>query len=127
MRLIDALEAYPNLSVSIPSIAGTYTLPQPRSPRKKLNCNIHPKKRGNKKTPWFKLELRADIDRCIDALPGKASTLFHLLYREQLPRDKVMHQLSITQLSVFQACHDIHYEAMAIKLGDYFGEWYTKQ
>lgn len=64
--------------------------------------------------------LKADIDRQLDHLPGKARDLFHLRYRMGMPLDAVRKVLRIRTLRDLASCHDLHMARMERALADWF-------
>lgn len=83
--------------------------------------------------PMLCRQLAADLDRCIDALPGKARDLFHLKYRmATVERDKdgqvvirhrnlseIGRELGIRSMADLVRCHDYHLANMAAQLADW--------
>lgn len=80
--------------------------------------------------PMLCRQLAVDLDRVIDALPGKARDLFHLRYRVGVldretgrPRNmtiaEVAKQLHIRSMADVVRCHDYHLSNMAAQLIDW--------
>jgi hypothetical protein len=74
---------------------------------------------------WVEVELYADLERQINDLPVTARMLFRLRYWGEMSVEDVCDRMGITH-SVYAAKHGFHYEALSIRLGDYFGEWFTE-
>lgn len=81
--LEDALNAYHALTPRNPSCTGSYDQPRVITGTKRAS------------DPNWPLDLRADLDRWIDGLPGMARDLFHLRYRTGMQLSEVARRFRV--------------------------------
>lgn len=101
--LEEALNAYHALTPRNPSCTGSYDQPRVITGAKRAS------------DPNWPLDLRADIDRWIDSLPGMARHLFDLRYRRCKQLSEVAKLLQIG-MDDAEGCHNRHL-ALAAKSG----------
>jgi hypothetical protein len=135
VQLIDVLDNYPALQDRIPM---RHWRPDETEPVGSSSCGYCAKGRAcahdvvragalkpitsrRQETPIHRLsEMLADVDRQIDALPTRVRALFHLRYRVGLSVREVMAALGLRGQAAYYEAHGIHYEAMSIRLIDWF-------
>lgn len=141
MRLIDALWHYPALVARVPLSqwrpddgdvveACRCAYVEPRHGRRAKACThqtvgqvpgrfLRPFYNPRASDPHAVVALKSDIDRAIDALPGRARDLFHLRYRQGWEMEQVRDHLRLPWSDLMR-CHDLHLARMERALIDWF-------